>query len=1172
MKRQHYQLTILLLFIIVSIDVSSDRAVTVSAQSGDHYTTPDNQTIPDVEGAFHQFAYTNNDRKADRHVADLNGFLNDAYRLPTSGTYNKEHLQGIQRINERFLIISGAKKGLTNTENRNKNIAPLFIVEEQVPFDYKVIKGLYPASPTGHNPAHPDNDTFWHAGGMSLAGHYLAVPLESDDASKIVFYDVSSIDDLSEDPTRSVPAKVGEILREPVNDRSNKAGIALLTQLPNRHYLLGVWSDFDDLPARLDLYLSMVPDQLRFYADPVRICSKKNKDDDSRCTNPDASQINLTTRIGYIIPPTTFSKYQSMTFIWNEAGKLYLLATYYSDPAYLEGDDHAELYQVMDGDDKTPEFANGLINFTLSENPIQEHHLSCEGDYCNFAAGTGIYIHNGEMSLYAVPHHLRDNGAKDYLAFSEFRPAVSRATNCQVETVTYPLSTSTATIPHFNPTDGSTCQELDTIAIVVMASYRATTSHSDQRLEEVSFAGQSMQQGCRANNREYATEIWYTSANRYFGDITANWAIHGTPQSVADVVFTAIAVENIAMDTTDGLPLLSDLQCNDGWGERPEVEIEIADGHHRVLGVATTYTDRLNGDNRTNTLTYQYGPTLEVINTRTYNTLAHAVSLTEAVPNELTLQWDGLTSWPWSAAAIVLESSECVYGPYAFPGTINLENYRCGGPGIAFQELSPDSGTTYIDRIDKIGERGPDIIDNSSGLMLEAKEGEWVEYNVFVEQPGQYDIVIGVYPVSSWTTFHLELNDEDGINYTSTEPIDIPPTATWSQIRVSNIYLESGSQRLRLVNDAGTIRFDRLYTYLSDSQICNYTNLTPLREEVPFVGEPGRMEMENFACGAAGRAFNELSDITGYGSGIYRPDVGTWGPDISRNLSHAGYHLTSTRNGEFVTYNLRVNQSGTYQLKTYLSSAVTDSQFSISIIDQTTSISAYTSGPLTAPNTGSSDNWIFYSLPETITLPVGVYTLRLDILASGAHFDFITLLPPDQIPSIHAAFDFDMTGTLPLTVDFQDQSYWENTSIIRWAWDFDGDGTIDSHEPSPTYVYTEPGHYIISLTVSDGVLEDTATDYIYIDPPLFDADFDSNITGGYAPLTVSFYDESYTDGTSVRYWAWDFDDDGSIDSTEQHPTYTYTESGSYTVILTISDGNYTDSEEKTDYMFVVGRE
>lgn len=912
MKRQHYQLTILLLFIIVSIDVSSDRAVTVSAQSGDHYTTPDNQTIPDVEGAFHQFAYTNNDRKADRHVADLNGFLNDAYRLPTSGTYNKEHLQGIQRINERFLIISGAKKGLTNTENRNKNIAPLVIVEEQVPFDYKVIKGLYPASPTGHNPAHPDNDTFWHAGGMSLAGHYLAVPLESDDASKIVFYDVSSIDDLSEDPTRSVPAKVGEILREPVNDRSNKAGIALLTQLPNRHYLLGVWSDFDDLPARLDLYLSMVPDQLRFYADPVRICSKKNKDDDSRCTNPDASQINLTTRIGYIIPPTTFSKYQSMTFIWNEAGKLYL--------------------------------------------------------------------------------------------------------------------------------------------------------------------------------------------------------------------------------------------------------------------VATTYTDRLNGDNRTNTLTYQYGPTLEVINTRTYNTLAHAVSLTEAVPNELTLQWDGLTSWPWSAAAIVLESSECIYGPYAFPGTINLENYRCGGPGIAFQELSPDSGTTYIDRIDKIGERGPDIIDNSSGLMLEAKEGEWVEYNVFVEQPGQYDIVIDVYPVSSWTTFHLELNDEDGINYTSTEPIDIPPTATWSQIRVSNIYLESGSQRLRLVNDAGTIRFDRLYTYLSDSQICNYTNLTPLREEVPFVGEPGRMEMENFACGAAGRAFNELSDITGYGSGIYRPDVGTWGPDISRNLSHAGYHLTSTRNGEFVTYNLRVNQSGTYQLKTYLSSAVTDSQFSISIIDQTTGISAYTSGPLTAPNTGSSDNWIFYSLPETITLPVGVYTLRLDILASGAHFDFITLLPPDQIPSIHAAFDFDMTGTLPLTVDFQDQSYWENTSIIRWAWDFDGDGTIDSHEPSPTYVYTEPGHYIISLTVSDGVLEDTATDYIYIDPPLFDADFDSNITGGYAPLTVSFYDESYTDGTSVRYWAWDFDDDGSIDSTEQHPTYTYTESGSYTVILTISDGNYTDSEEKTDYMFVVGRE
>ena len=51
-------------------------------------------------------------------------------------------------------------------------------------------------------------------------------------------------------------------------------------------------------------------------------------------------------------------------------------------------------------------------------------------------------------------------------------------------------------------------------------------------------------------------------------------------------------------------------------------------------------------------------------------------------------------------------------------------------------------------------------------------------------------------------------------------------------------------------------------------------------------------------------------------------------------------------------------------------------------------------------------------------------------------------------------------------------------------------------------------------------------------------------------------------------WAWDFNDDGSIDTTTQNPVYTYTTPGTYTVSLTVSDGTNSDVERKTDYITV----
>lgn len=57
-------------------------------------------------------------------------------------------------------------------------------------------------------------------------------------------------------------------------------------------------------------------------------------------------------------------------------------------------------------------------------------------------------------------------------------------------------------------------------------------------------------------------------------------------------------------------------------------------------------------------------------------------------------------------------------------------------------------------------------------------------------------------------------------------------------------------------------------------------------------------------------------------------------------------------------------------------------------------------------------------------------------------------------------------GLTPFEVSFTDSSVGE---IVTWHWDFDGDGVIDSTEPSPTWTYHQPGIFDVSLEVSDGV-------------------------------------------------------------------------------------------------------
>jgi len=82
---------------------------------------------------------------------------------------------------------------------------------------------------------------------------------------------------------------------------------------------------------------------------------------------------------------------------------------------------------------------------------------------------------------------------------------------------------------------------------------------------------------------------------------------------------------------------------------------------------------------------------------------------------------------------------------------------------------------------------------------------------------------------------------------------------------------------------------------------------------------------------------------------------------------------------------------------------------------------------------------------------------------------------------------------------------------------------------------------------------------------ILSAHFEADPTTGEAPLEVQFTDLSFGNVTS---WQWDFENDGTFDSGEQNPVWTYEDAGYYTVKLVIGNGIKTDTTIHLNYIYV----
>jgi len=143
-------------------------------------------------------------------------------------------------------------------------------------------------------------------------------------------------------------------------------------------------------------------------------------------------------------------------------------------------------------------------------------------------------------------------------------------------------------------------------------------------------------------------------------------------------------------------------------------------------------------------------------------------------------------------------------------------------------------------------------------------------------------------------------------------------------------------------------------------------------------------------------------------------------------------------------------------------------------------------------------------------------------------------------------------GKGPLTVTFNATP---NGGALpyTYAWDFNGDGVTDSNAPTGQYVYSFPmgaGTAVASVTVTDGAGDQvsasrtiTVTGAGASDPdqPL-NVQFNVTPQTGAVPFNAQF--QAVVSGGKPPYsYKWDFDGDGTVDSSVQNPLYTFNSIG-----------------------------
>lgn len=354
----------------------------------------DNPRVDDVPAQYARI------RDRGDYLAAGDGAFFPANRYASTSPKLFVHFQGIQRTRQHsYLAISGGDPDAA---------AHVFIVHmasrsASRAWGSNLLNGWIDVGDKVVTAIALDAD-YWHAGGLTLLGDVLAIPIEKQAParSKVAFLNLGD----PENPTRIAHTGASEIARS-----GEKAGAVALAKISDGRFLCAVWSDSDQFQPRLDLYRSRSTDIYDGFTTS-----------ENEVGTWYASEI-----IAGPGQEPNFSNFQSVNFITQSDGTLYLIGTHNTSSAApaVPGRDYADLFRV-DLDAST--WVDG-VKPRIHVTKVGKKQILCMHEQANLDAAGGVFVEprSRRLTLYGAFHWRGYASTLRMLEFREIVPASAAA-------------------------------------------------------------------------------------------------------------------------------------------------------------------------------------------------------------------------------------------------------------------------------------------------------------------------------------------------------------------------------------------------------------------------------------------------------------------------------------------------------------------------------------------------------------------------------------------------------------------------------------------------------------------------------------------------------------------------------------------------------------------------
>ncbi len=346
------------------------------------------------------------------------------------------------------------------------------------------------------------------------------------------------------------------------------------------------------------------------------------------------------------------------------------------------------------------------------------------------------------------------------------------------------------------------------------------------------------------------------------------------------------------------------------------------------------------------------------------------------------------------------------------PGKIEAVHYNSGGEGIGYHISDGELNHTY--RQDEV-----DTQPNSEGgYSVKLAKKDWLQYNVNVEEEGQYSINLRVATGKNGAKVRVSLDDKTDL----TGMVDVPDTGgQWQNFIIDHVSLPKGNHKLKIEVTQGSLSFASfeiskykdapiLFEDFNDGFDSGWdryegnwrvdTNQDSMSVFDGFKPIPGDIQAAYYITGGEGVAYHDTTPENI--GGVLRDDA----VDI-RDKPGGGTAVGWNQTGEWLKYNVDIQDEGIYNLEMEYGTTFEDAKVRFWLDDNMD-----LTGIVDVPATEGWNDWQILRM-ENIQLPKGEHTLKIEIVKgefdiSKFHFRSFDIHKP--IPGPIEAEDYNLGG------------------------------------------------------------------------------------------------------------------------------------------------------------------